>query len=151
MTDSIPLQFKESLKLLLAAIPGVAACYLDRFQPVGENEAKPVLIIKEFESDVTDSDGLGVTQHAISLVVEIYVDTKISQDQISRATDPWWKAIHAIMYGSARSIPGVNGIRFGIQNPSASRVPNPGGEMGRVDLYYTIFISTRSHDLTVIV
>jgi hypothetical protein len=151
MTDTIPLQFKESLRSLLAAIPGVAACYLDRSQPVGENEAKPVLIIEEIKSDVTDSDGLGVTQHGMSLVVEIYVDTKISQDQISRATDPWWQAIHAIMHGSARSIAGVNGIKFGIQNPNASRVPNPGGEMGRVDLYYTIYISTRSHDLTVIV
>ena len=151
MTDSVLLQFKNSLKDLLAAIPNVGACYLDRMQPVGENEVKPVIIVEEIKSDVTDSDGLGVTQHAISLVIQIFVDTKLGQDQISAATDHWWQEVHSIMYGAARSIAGVNGIKFGIQNPSASRIPNPGGELGRVDLYYTVFISTRSHDLTLIV
>lgn len=151
MTDTIPLQFKDALRALLAAIPGAAACYLDRVQPVGENEAKPVLIIEEVKSDVFDSDGYGVTMHVIDMSIQIYVDTKISQDQLSRETDPWWHEVHLIMYGTARAIPGVNGIQFGVKNPSASRIPNPGGEMGRLDLYYTVFISTASHDLTQLV
>jgi hypothetical protein len=146
---SIHFQFKKALEAQLGAIPSVGACYLDRVQPVGENETKPVIIFEEIDSDITDSDGLGTSVHAMFLHIKIHVDTKVGEGQISEVTDPWWQAVHSVMTSSAlRSLPGVAGIKAGHRDKTY-RIPNAEGDAARLDLLYTVFLSTTSHDVTI--
>jgi len=143
MTDSIQLQMKQGLVALIKASPGIAAAYLNRplRQPVGENEAKPVAIIREDVSRVT-TDNQVMYSVACQLRVALYFDLIIGEKSLDEISDPFWIAINNIMNGPARALPGVQSVQF------LERQPEAEGEAGRLDLVYLIGQSAYQLDLT---
>lgn len=106
MTDSLSLQLLEHLRSEIAGIPGVEACYLDRYEPVGENEPKPVVIINSSDSDYTISNNHQMRQESMQIFIEIHAPFSTSTT-LSRDHDPWFTAVDAIVTSLAGTFLGV--------------------------------------------
>jgi len=154
MTASLPLQFKQSLIPLLAAIPGVSAAYLGRYMPVGENETADgaVIAVSEAESGpdspgfnprrpAGESDGIGVTTHGIVLHVDVFYTLKVSEN-IDEISDPQWQAITNVFYTTVEQMPMVGGVRY------SGRELAQEGSAARMRLLFYVYISTSSTDYT---
>lgn len=137
MTDTIPLQFRKGLKPLLAALPGMGRCDLGRQYPVGQNETKPVCIIRHdiSENDSTDSSHT-IIRHSTPIRISLYFDLEPNGLSLDELADPFRQAIHAVMNGEARNLPGVQGIYYRLEEME------PEGDAGRLDLVYTVLQRT---------
>jgi hypothetical protein len=143
MTDTIPLQFRKALVPLLAAIPGMGSCELGRTYPVGENEIKPVCILTH---DVSRNEAVDtshtIIRHSTQLRIKLYFDIVPTGPSLDEQADPFRQAIHAVMNGPARNLPGVQGIYY------QEEQPEPEGDAGALHLVYTVLQRTSLTDLT---
>ena len=143
MTDSIPLQFRKGLIPLLTAIQGMGSCELARAYPVGDNETKPVCIVSHLisKNDAVDTSHT-IIRHSTPIIISLFFDVVPAGPSLDDQADPYRQAIHAVMNGAARNLPGVQGIFY--QQEALS----PDGDVGRIDLIYTVMQRTSLTDLT---
>ena len=143
MTQTVPLQVKLGLKTLLEAIPGVYRAYLNRPQPVGENEVErgAVIVLRE-DATRANTDNQWSLPLTVQIRISVYVDIQISGPTVDELVDPYWQAINTILHGPARSLPGVQGVRFLESTPEAEN------DAGRMDLIYNLVIRVNQLDLT---
>jgi hypothetical protein len=143
MTDTIPLQFRKGLVPLLAAIPGMGSCELGRTYPVGENEAKPVCIVNHNVSrnDAVDTSHT-IIRHSTPLRIRLYFDILPAGPSLDEQADPFRQAVHGVMNGAARNLPGVQGIYY------VQEELEPEGDAGALHLVYTVLQRTSLTDLT---
>ena len=143
MSDSIPLQFRKKLIPLLTAIQGMGSCELARAYPVGDNETKPVCIVSHLisKNDTVDTSHT-IIRHSTPIIISLFFDVVPAGPSLDDQADPYRQAIHAVMNGAARSLPGVQGIFY--QQEALS----PDGDVGRIDLIYTVMQRTSLTDLT---
>jgi hypothetical protein len=139
--STIHLQFKQGLEALIAAAPGIQACYLNRPGPVGENEPKPVVIIRE---DVTraDADNQQTMALLMQLRISLYFNVVVGEESPDELSDSHWSTINNIMHGGARDLPGVQAVQLLEHQPEVE------GDAGRLDLVYLVTQRTRQLDLT---
>jgi hypothetical protein len=139
--STIHLQFKQGLEALIAAAPGIEACYTNRPGPVGENEPKPVVIIR---GDVAraEADNQETMALKTQLRVSLFFDLVAGGESLDEISDPHWITINNIMHGGARDLPGVQGVEF------LEHQPEPEGDAGRLDLVYLVTQRTHQLDLT---
>jgi hypothetical protein len=143
MTKSVNLQIKEGLVTLFGAIPGVNAAFLSRQQPVGESERKagPVIILREEVTSAATDNQLTLPQ-TLQLRISIYVSLTVGEETLDELVDPYWQAINTVMHGSARQLPGVQGVTFVQKEPEAE------DDAGRLDVFWNIIYRTYQLDLT---
>jgi len=143
MTDTIPLQFRKSLIPLLAAIPGMGACYLGRSYPVGENEVKPVCVVRHDKSVNQAVDTAHtLIRHLTVLRIILLFDVVPGGPSLDEQADPYRQAVHGVLNGPARALPGVQGIYYQLEQPELD------GDAGRLDLLYNVLQLTTQSDLT---
>jgi hypothetical protein len=125
------------------AIPGVYKAFLDRDQAVGENEAKrgAVIILRE-EGINSNTDNQVTLALTLTARISIYVNVQVEGPTLAEQADPIWQAINTIMHGSARALPGVQGVKFILGQPEVD------GDAGRTDLIYNLMIRVNQLDLT---
>jgi len=156
MTASLPLQFKQSLIPLLAAIPGVSAAYLDRVLPVGENElaAGPVIIVRQLGSPPGTpnrrpaeaggiSDAMGVVTHRLELQVNAYFPVAVL-DNISEVSDELFIAINNVMIVQALQLPGHVGTKY----EAPGTIYDVEGPCAVMRMHYDSYIATTGHDFS---
>ncbi len=145
MTDTVPLQFRKALLPLLVAIPDMGSCYLGRSYPIGPNEPKPVCLLSHDVSlnNLIDSSHM-IIQHKTQIRFSLYFDIQPGGAPLDELADPFRQAIHTIMNGTARNLPGVQGVIY------AQEQPEPEGDAGRLDLVYTVLQRTSQTDLTMV-
>ena len=150
MTTTIPLQWKESTRTLLAAVTGVSAVYLDRYHPVGPNELTmgPVITMREEKTTPgtpgrtpAQSDGIFVTTHKMEMQIILHFDIGVL-DKISAISDTFVNAVHGVMTGAAAQLPNVGGIQW------AGKTPDTEGEAAVVRMFYDCYLTTSARDFT---
>ncbi len=143
MTDTIPLQFRKGLVPLLAAIPGITLCELGRPYPVGKDEAKPVCIVSH---DVSTNNAVDtshtIIRHSTPIRIRLCFDILPKGPSLDEQADPFRQAVHAVMNGAARNLPGVQGIYY------LQEEMEPDGDAGALHLIYNVLQRTSLTDLT---
>lgn len=143
MTQTVGLRIKLGLVELLKAIPGVSDAYLNRPQPVGENETQSGAVINVFEEATqANADNQITLPLTMQIRVSIYVPVVVGEDPVDVVVDPLFQAVNTTMHGAARSLPGVQGISLVQLQPEAE------GDAGRLDLFWNIIYRTYQLDLT---
>lgn len=145
MTETVPLQFRKALLPLLATIPDMGSCYLGRSYPIGPNEPKPVCLLSHDVSlnNMIDSSHT-IIQHKTQIRFSLYFDIQPGGAPLDELADPFRQAIHTIMNGTARNLPGVQGVIYAQEQPEIE------GDAGRLDLIYTVLQRTSQTDLTMV-
>jgi hypothetical protein len=143
MTQTVGLRIKLGLVELFKAIPGVSNAYLNRPQPVGENETQDGAVINVFEEATqANADNQITLPLTMQIRVSIYVPVVVGEDPVDVVVDPLLRAVNTTMHGAARSLPGVQGISLVQLQPEAE------GDAGRLDLFWNIIYRTYQLDLT---
>ena len=132
MSDSLSLVLLETLQTKLVQIPGVQACYLDRYDAVGENEPKPVIVINPVESAYTRQASHTIRNETQTIEVEIHAPFSTSIT-LSRRHDEWFSLVDALMHIEAVKIAGVTGIDL-----TFSTLRGEQGWLGFLLLTYTV-------------
>ena len=109
MTDSVSLILLETLQTKISQIPGVQNCYLDREEPVGDNEAKPVVVINSVGSEYTREASHTIRKEDSTIQIVIHVDISTTVT-LSRRYDPWFSLIDATVHDEAMKVPGFVGV-----------------------------------------
>lgn len=143
MTSTIPLQVKTGLVALIEANSAIHRAYLNRDQPIGENETErgPIAIVRQVAVRST-TDNQMTLPLTMQIRVSVYVQTQALGPSVDEITDPIWQAINGIMHGASRALPGVQGVQF------LAHELEPEGDAGRMDLFYNFMLRVYQHDLT---
>jgi len=143
MTETIGLQIKRGLVTLFQGLSGVSAAYLNRPQPIGESETTGGAVINFREEVTTASTDNQITlPQTMQLRISIYCRVVANGDPLDVVADPILQAINTVMHGSARALPGVQGVKF------IQKEPEVDGDAGRLDLFWNIMYRTYQLNLT---
>lgn len=142
MTNTLTLDLYNTLKAEIEALPEVQKCYIDRFEEVGQNEPKPVVILmagnvahslEEFHTFQKDNH---------TLIVEIYVTFSKALPLLA-ASEPIRSAVDYIIKTEAPKVAGVE-----IVTPIQTQRFGESGWLGFVRCVYNIQQTVQQLDLT---
>ena len=109
MSDSLQLILLETLRQKISEIPGIQSCYLDRHEPVGDNELKPLVIINSAGSEYSKQASHTIRIEKMIIQVEIHAPFS-TETTLSRLHDPWFSAVDTVMDTQARTVLGHQGV-----------------------------------------
>lgn len=143
MTQSVPLQVKIAITNLLKQVPGISNAYLNRPQPVGKNEEAVIILREDVHNNRQDNQA---TQSlTLQLRISIYLPVFAGGEPLDVLADPYWQAVHTVMTGPVRQLPGVQGVLYRQGQPEAE------GDAGRLDLVYDVRVRTYQQNLAQVV
>jgi len=147
MTASVHLQILQAIQTAVDALPIIQGCYLDRPEPVGDNEPKPLVIINSGEVEGSNEVSHTSQDDSVTIEVNIFVDLPLSQNGfttgISQAVDDPMIAVHAAIYTAVRTVPGFYNITQTARRPTAD------SGNGMLQMIYNIDYSSRQDDLSI--
>lgn len=156
MTLSLPTQFMLTMKSALqsglvaggfrqAASQSVpTGVYVDRYDPVGDNEKNYGPVIKLFMEEVKSSDQECHTMLLLSPVFTVDIHILYNQSQVFReVVDPVVQKVHQTVMTAGPSVPGVQ-----LMNLRAIGYEGATGEAGLCRVLYNLRQSVSQLDLT---
>lgn len=154
MTQTLSLQFLSGLcDAIQTALrdadlvgPNRQSVSLDRNLPVGDNEQRPLVIIRRPATEFSRSPSCGLT-HSIQLEVLLHVKKTTATSSITVALDPYLQVVHRAIMEYEDIVPWCQAIFPGshiVEPMDANQVPIPGLAV----LSYTAQIMTAVRDLT---
>jgi hypothetical protein len=154
MTDSLPLQYLDATRTSIESAlrdaglvgPTQPCAYLDRLQPVGENEQKPLAIIRRGQTDNALDSSTCALDHTIRFQVLIHVKRSNLTTSFSRMVDPVWQVVHAAVMGTLNSFPWVQDV-IPVGNQPEPADPEGQSVPGLMVLFYTVQMMTNRSDL----
>ncbi|MFN9621736.1 MAG: hypothetical protein ACK587_02705, partial [Cyanobacteriota bacterium] len=142
-TQTVPLQVKIAITNLLKQVPGINNAYLNRPQPVGENEGAVIILREDVHNNRQDNQ---TTQSlTLQLRISIHLPVFVGGEPLDVVADPYWQAVHTVMTGTVRQLPGVQGVLYRQGQPEAE------GDAGRLDLVYDVRVRTYQQNLAQVV
>lgn len=157
MIKSLLLQFLEALRASIEsdlraegmAGPSQRCVFLDRIQPVGENEVRPLVIVQRRPTVIARDSSSCALDHSMAFDVKIYVTRIDLLTPFSELVDPVWQVVHRSVMASPTGIAWCQGIE-----PTSAEIEPvlPDGEIvsGLMVCAYTVQIMTSALDLTAI-
>lgn len=157
MTDSLPLQYLQAAKTAIETAlreselvgPTQPCAYLDRLQPVGENEPKPLAIVRRGQTDNALDSSTCALDHTVRFQVLLHVRRPNLTLPFSRIVDPVWQVVHSAVMGTLNSFPWVQEVNP-VGNQSEPADPEGQSVPGLMVLFYSVQIMTNRSDLTTV-
>ena len=158
MTDSLPLQYLEATRTAIETalrdtelVGTTQPCaYLDRLQSVGENEVKPLVVVRRGQTDNALDSSTCALDHTVRFQVLIHVRRPNLTLPFSRIVDPVWQVVHAAVMGTLNSFPWVQEVTPVGNQPEPPDPENGQTVAGLMVLFYSVQMMTNRSDLTAV-